>query len=441
MSITDYADLLQKKIKDHSAQVSVMGLGYVGLPLALEVAKAGFQVTGIDLDPEKVKKVNQGETYISDVTGEELKLAVDSGKLTATGEFQQLNEADVVVICVPTPLNARKEPDVSYINDAVAEIIKYGHRGQLITLESTSYPGTTEELIVAPLTKAGFNPGQDIFVAFAPERLDPGNKNFFTRNTPKVVGGVTSSCLNVACAFYREIINEVKPVSSPRVAEMTKILENTYRAVNISLVNELMLFCDRAGIDIWEVVDAASTKPFGIQTFYPGPGIGGHCISVDPFYLSWKAKDYGFHLGFIDWAGRINNLAMQHVVDKVAEALNRQGKCLNGAQILVVGIAYKKDIGDTRESPALTIMEKLFHTQARVKYHDPYVPQVTLEGRKKLNSVSLTESEVIAADCVLIITDHSGIDYDWLVEKSVLVVDTRNATRKVARGREKITGI
>jgi len=352
-----------------------------------------------------------------------------------------LKEADVVVICVPTPLNARKEPDVSYINAAVAEIIKYGHRGQLITLESTSYPGTTEELIVAPLTKAGFNPGQDIFVAFAPERLDPGNKKFFTRNTPKVVGGVTTSCLMVACAFYREIINEVKPVSSPRVAEMTKILENTYRAVNISLVNELMLFCDRAGIDIWEVVDAASTKPFGIQTFYPGPGIGGHCISVDPFYLSWKAKDYGFHLGFIDWAGRINSLAMQHVVDKVAEALNRQGKCLNGARILVVGIAYKKDIGDTRESPALTIMEKLVHAQARVKYHDPYVPRVTLEGGKELTSVPLTEAEVVEADCVLIVTDHSGIDYDWLVEKSVLVVDTRNATGKVARGREKITGI
>lgn len=441
MESVNLVDKLLKKIKDRSARVAVLGLGYVGLPLALESARAGFFVTGIDKDPKKTAKVNQGISYLSDVREEELKQAVVIGHLTATGDFSSLQTADIIVICVPTPLNIRKEPDLSYIKDAVAEILKYSQKGQLITLESTSYPGTTEELIAKPLEKAGLIPGRDVFIAFAPERLDPGNKKFFTQNIPKVVGGMTPVCTEIACAFYNQVIREVKPVSSPQVAEMTKILENTYRAVNISLVNELMLFCDEAGINIWEVIEAASSKPFGMQTFYPGPGIGGHCISVDPFYLSWKAKEFGFHLGFIDWAGRINSLAMRHVVDKVGHALNKQGKCFNGAKILVLGVAYKKDIGDTRESPALNIMEKLIQLKAIIKYYDPYVPEVTLPGGEILKSVSLTESEVKEADCVLIITDHSGIDYAWLVKGAVIVVDTRNASKKVSSGREKIIGI
>ncbi|MGI6685260.1 MAG: nucleotide sugar dehydrogenase [Bacillota bacterium] len=441
MDILNYADLLQKKINDRSAKVAVMGLGYVGLPFALEGAKAGFHVTGIDLDAEKVTKINLGQTYLIDVTDEELKLVVNAGKLQATGDFSYLKDADIIVICVPTPLNIRKEPDVTYIKDAVAEISKYHRKGQLITLESTSYPGTTEELIAEPLSNKGLIPGEDVFIAFAPERLDPGNKKFYTRNTPKVVGGVTKECLKVACTFYSQVINEVKPVSSPRVAEMTKILENTYRAVNISLVNELMLFCDKAGIDIWEVIEAAATKPFGIQTFYPGPGIGGHCISVDPFYLSWKSKEYDFHLGFIDWAGRINSQVIQHVVNKVGSALNKGRKSLKDAKILVVGVAYKRDIGDTRESPALIIMEKLLQAEAIIKYYDPYVPQVTLAGGRLLKSVSLTESEIKDADCILIITDHTGIDYNMLVNQATLVVDTRNATEKVVSGKEKIVRI
>lgn len=441
MDIIDYAELLKVKTENRTAKVAVIGLGYVGLPLALEGARAGFDVIGIDRNREKVDQVNLGQSYLLDVTDEELKEVIEKGKLVATEDFVCLERADIIVICVPTPLNQRKEPDVSCIKDAVAEILKHHQKGQLITLESTSYPGTTEELIVQPLCKEGLIPGQDMFIAFAPERLDPGNKNFFTRNIPKVVGGVTDQCLRLACSFYCQIISEVKPVSSPMVAEMTKILENTYRAVNISLVNELMLFCDQAQIDIWEVIEAASSKPFGIQTFYPGPGIGGHCISVDPFYLSWKAKEFDFHLGFIDWAGRINSLVIQHVVDKVNSALNNHGKCLNGSKILVVGVAYKRDIGDTRESPALTIMEKLMQSKAEVKYHDPYVPQVVLSEGTVLNNVPLTEFEVQEADCVLIITDHRVIDYHWLVEKASLVVDTRNASGKVVLGREKITRI
>ncbi|HHT64207.1 MAG: nucleotide sugar dehydrogenase [Bacillota bacterium] len=441
MNFMDYADLLKTKIKDRSAKVAVMGLGYVGLPLALEGAKAGFQVIGIDRDGEKVERISQGKNYLLDISEEELKQTVSSGHLIVTGEFCYLKEADIIVICVPTPLNIRKEPDVSYIKDAVTEIVKYRRRGQLITLESTSYPGTTEELIAAPLMEAGLTPGQDVFIAFAPERLDPGNKKFYTRNIPKVVGGETPVCLKTACCFYGEIINEVKPVSSPRVAEMTKILENTYRAVNISLVNELMLFCDQAGIDIWEVIEAAATKPFGIQTFYPGPGIGGHCISVDPFYLSWKAKEYGFHLGFIEWAGRVNNLIIRHVVDKVADALNKHGKCLNGAKILVIGVAYKKDIGDTRESPALVIAERLLQANALIKYFDPYVPEIKLPGGDVFQRISLTEAEIKEADCVLVITDHSSVDYDWLVSHASLIVDTRNALRKVVSGKEKIIRI
>jgi len=433
--------LIQSKILDRSAQVTVIGLGYVGLPLALEAAKAGFRVVGIDRDPARVEKINRGESYILDVDSGVLEQAVETGRLSASNDFRHLSEADVIIICVPTPLNRRKEPDLSCIEDAVNEICRYSKNGQLISLESTTYPGTTEEIIAKKMRSLGREPGKNVFIAFAPERLDPGNKFFSTANTPKIVGGVTKECLQVASCFYQQIINQVKTVSSPAVAEMSKILENTFRAVNISLVNELMLFCDRIGINIWEVVDAAATKPFGMQTFYPGPGIGGHCISVDPFYLSWKAKEYDFHFGFIEWAGRINSRVNQHMVNKVSLALNDRRHCLNGSRILILGVTYKKDVGDTRESPALPIMEKLFAAKADVRFFDPFISQIVLKGGIIIERVQLTDVELSQADCVLIIADHSDIDYQWVVDRAQLVVDTRNATKSVTEGRAKIVRI
>lgn len=437
----DWVVLLQKKILEHSAKVAVIGLGYVGLPLALEVVRAGFKVTGIDRDAERVKQTNQGKTYLSDINKDQLQKAVENKRLIATTDFHVLREMDVIIICVPTPLNIRKEPDMSYIIDALENICPYLTQGKLISLESTTYPGTTEELIVPRIRQQGLEPGNDVFIVFAPERIDPGNKQFTVRNIPKVVGGVTSQCQKVGISFYQQIIDKVVPVSSPAVAEMTKIWENTYRSVNIALVNELMLLCDRMGIDVWEVVDAAATKPFGIQTFYPGPGVGGHCISVDPFYLAWKAREFEFHTGFIELAGQINSKVMQYVVTKVQKVLNNHGKCLNGSKILVLGVTYKKDIEDTRESPALKIMEKLKEAKASISYHDPYVPSVQLLGGVHLKNVPLTAAEITKADCVLILTDHRVIDYQRLVEKAHLVVDTRNATKDVVKGREKVIRI
>jgi UDP-N-acetyl-D-glucosamine dehydrogenase len=435
---SDWAMLIQEKISNRSARVAVIGLGYVGLPFALEAAQAGFKVTGIDRDTHRVAQVNKGQSYLLDIESSRLEQVVREQRLTATDQFRYLGEADVVVICVPTPLNNRKDPDISFIEDAVNEICKYDRKGRMISLESTTYPGTTEEIIASRMRCLGLEPGKDVFIAFAPERLDPGNSQYGTANTPKVVGGVTEKCREVAACFYRQVISEVKTVSSPGVAEMTKLLENTYRAVNISLINELMMLCDHMGIDIWEVVEAAATKPFGMQTFYPGPGIGGHCISVDPFYLAWKAKEYGYHVGFIEWAGRINNQVTQYVVNKVAEALNNRGRCLKGSRILVVGVTYKKDVADTRESPALVIIEKLLKLKADVRYYDPFISHIILPDRVSLKTVELSEDEVAGADCLLIITDHSAIDYQWLVEKAPVVIDTRNAAGDVKKGREKI---
>lgn len=434
---------LKGKIAARQAIVAVVGLGYVGLPLAVEKAKVGFQVLGIEQNPKRARKINAGENYILDVKDEDLQKAVHAGKLIAHSDFSCLSEADVIVICVPTPLNTNRDPDISYIVNVTGEIARRLRPAQLVALESTTYPGTTREVILPRLEATGLKAGQDFFLAFSPERVDPGNKRYTTQNTSKVVGGVTPSCLDVACAFYAQTIRQLVPVSSPAVAEMTKVFENTYRAVNIALVNELMLLCDKMGIDVWEVVDAAATKPFGIQTFYPGPGVGGHCIPVDPFYLTWKAREYDFHTRFIELAGEINIEVSGYVVNKVAQTLNREQKCLNGARILVLGVAYKKDVADLRESPALRIIDQLRQHGAEVTYHDPLIPLIEPCGRSAFSadSAPLSKSKLAAADCVLIITDHSGIDYAWVVQHSQLVVDTRNATKHVQNNREKIVKI
>lgn len=412
----------------------------MGLPLAVEKGKVGFPVIGFDINAARVAKVNAGDNYIGDVKDEELQALTQKGKITATTDYARLTECDVVVICVPTPLTVTRDPDISYIRASSEQIAKYLKPGQLVTLESTTYPGTTEEVILPMLEASGLKVGKDFFLAFSPERVDPGNKRFTTNNTSKVVGGMTPVCLEVAYTFYNQTIVNVVPVSSPAAAELTKVFENTYRAVNIALVNELMLLCDRMGIDIWEVVEAAGTKPFGIQTFWPGPGVGGHCIPIDPFYLTWKAREYDFHTRFIELAGEINVEVSYHVINKVIRALNGENKSLKDAKVLILGVAYKKDIDDVRESPALKIMELLRKNGANISYHDPYIPVIEPHGGSTmhLDSIELTDEALAAADCVLILTDHSSIDYDRIVDKANLVVDTRNATKNVETNREKI---
>jgi len=431
---------LKKKIENHTAQIGVIGLGYVGLPLAVEKGKVGFPVHGFDINPERVAKVAAGINYIGDVKDQELKELAEKGILRATTDFSKLAECDVIIICVPTPLTITRDPDISYMKASAEEIAKYIRPGQLVTLESTTYPGTTEEVILPILEKSGLKVGRDFFLAFSPERVDPGNKRFTTKNTSKVVGGVTPVCLEIAYTLYAQTIVNVVPVSSPGAAELTKVFENTYRAVNIALVNEMMLLCDRMGLDVWEIVEAAATKPFGIHTFYPGPGVGGHCIPIDPFYLTWKAREYDFHTRFIELAGEINVEVSYYVVNKVYRALNQNKKAMKDANILVLGVAYKKDIDDVRESPALIIIERLRKEGANISYHDPYIPVIEPHGGSTvhLESVELTPEKLSAADCVLIITDHSQIDYDQVVEHAQLVVDTRNATKNVSKMREKI---
>lgn len=431
---------LKKKIVDHSAQIGVIGLGYVGLPLAVEKGKVGFPVLGFDINPARVTKVAAGVNYIGDVKDHELKELAEKKVIRATTDFSQLAECDVIIICVPTPLTVTRDPDISYMKASAEQIAKYIRPGQLITLESTTYPGTTEEIILPQLEESGLKVGKDFFLAFSPERVDPGNKRFTTKNTSKVVGGVTPYCLEIAYALYSQTIVNVVPVSSPGAAELTKVFENTYRAVNIALVNEMMLLCDRMGLDVWEVVEAASTKPFGIHTFYPGPGVGGHCIPIDPFYLTWKAREYDFHTRFIELAGEINVEVSFYVVNKIYRALNQNHIAMKGANILVLGVAYKKDIDDVRESPALIIMERLRKEGANITYHDPYIPVIEPHGGSSmhLKSIDLTSEALSAADCVLIITDHSMIDYEKIVEHAQLIVDTRNATKEVKNNREKI---
>jgi UDP-N-acetyl-D-glucosamine dehydrogenase len=423
-------ELLQK-ISTRRARTGVVGLGYVGLPLAVEFAHAGYDVTGIDLSTAKVDAINRRESYIPDVPSKAVAENVAAGRLRATTDFASVRELDTINICVPTPLRKTKDPDMSYIVSAVEAIAQHLHPGMLVVLESTTYPGTTIEVVQPILEKSGLKAGVDFYLAFSPERVDPGNEKFNTRNVPKVVGGLTPACSKLAQALYSAAIDTVVPVSSPTVAEMVKLLENTFRAVNIGMVNELALMCDRMGIDVWEVVDAARTKPFGFMPFYPGPGLGGHCIPVDPFYLSWKAKQFGFDPRFIELAGHINGAMPHYVVDKVRDGLNSQRKSVNGSKILVAGITYKRDIDDMRESPALDVIHLLQKMGAEVTYADPYVPVLAADawpGGEELRAVTLDAVTLSAADCVVIVTDHKVFSYDQIVQQSKLVIDTRNAT-------------
>jgi UDP-N-acetyl-D-glucosamine dehydrogenase len=420
---------LEHRLASRQAQVGVIGLGYVGLPLAVEFARAGFAVTGIDLDPEKVAQVNAGDSYVLDVPPGSLAPLVAEGRLRATADFSVLRELDTVNICVPTPLRKTKDPDMSYIDAACRQITAQLHPGMLIILESTTYPGTTEEFVLPMLEKSGLRVGEDFFLCFSPERVDPGNPQYHTDNIPKVVGGVTAACTRLGALLYRQALATVVAVSSTRVAEMVKLLENTFRMINIGLANEMALMCDRMGIDVWEVIDAAATKPFGFMPFYPGPGLGGHCIPIDPFYLSWKTRQAGIEARFIELAGYINSQMPHHVVEKVQNALNDRGKALKGSHLHILGVAYKKNVNDLRESPALDIMHLLKQRGARITYSDPFIPRLRVD-ELDLEAVA-PEEGATAADGVLIITDHAAFDYAGVAARAALIVDTRNALKGV----------
>jgi UDP-N-acetyl-D-glucosamine dehydrogenase len=422
------ARILEEKISSHRARVGIVGLGYVGLPLAVEFAKAGFLVTGIDLHAGKTASVNAGESYVGDISSEVLSQLVQAGKIRATTDFAAVRDLDTVNICVPTPLRKTKDPDMSYIVSACQEILNNFHAGMLIILESTTYPGTTEELLLPMFEKSGLRAGQDFFLCFSPERVDPGNPKYHTVNIPKVVGGTTAACTEMGRLFYSQALSSVVPVSSTQVAEMVKLLENTFRMINIGLVNEMALMCDRMRINVWEVIEAAATKPFGFMPFYPGPGLGGHCIPIDPFYLSWKTKQAGIEARFIELAGYINGQMPHFVVDKIQNALNDAGKPVKGSHIHILGVAYKRDIEDLRESPALDIMLLLKRRGARLTYSDPYVPHLQLDGEELHAQPTSLAAE---ADCAAIITDHSCFDYAQIAAQSRLIVDTRNALKGV----------
>ena len=424
---------LLNRINERSALIGIVGLGYVGLPLVLRFCEEGFKVLGFDIDREKADKLNRGESYIKHISSEKVRQFVDRRLFEATVDMQRLKEADAIIICVPTPLTDKREPDMQYVENTAKEIAKYLRKGQIVSLESTTYPGTTEELLLPLFQKKGLKAGKDFFLVFSPEREDPGRKDFTTKTTPKIVGGVTQKCLEVGAALYSKIVDKVVKVSSPRTAEMTKLLENIYRSVNIALVNELKMLCDRMGIDIWEVIEAAKTKPFGFEAFYPGPGLGGHCIPVDPFYLTWKAREYDFSTRFIELAGEINTNMPYYVVGKTIDALNGCGKTVKGSKILVLGVAYKKDVDDMRESPSIHLIELLIKKGAMVEYNDRYVSQIpNLIGHNlNMKSVELSEDKIKSYDCVLIATNHSSYDYKWIVNNSQLIVDTRNATNGI----------
>jgi UDP-N-acetyl-D-glucosamine dehydrogenase len=423
---------LEDKLRRKTARVGIVGLGYVGLPLAVEFAKAGFRVTGIDIQDSKVASINSGDSYVQDVDGETLQDLVKSGHLVATTDFSIIAELDTINICVPTPLRKTKDPDMSFIVDATRQIKKHAHPGLLVILESTTYPGTTEELLLPMLETSDYKVGQDFFLCFSPERVDPGNPLFQTANIPKVVGGVTEACTAMGTLFYSQALEKVVPASNTRVAEMVKLLENTFRMINIGLVNEMALMCDRMNIDVWEVIDAAATKPFGFMPFYPGPGLGGHCIPIDPFYLSWKSKQAGIEARFIELAGYINGQMPHFVVEKIQNALNEQTKPLRGSHVHILGVAYKRDIDDVRESPALDIIHLLRQRGARVTYSDPHIPTLRMDNGVQLCAEKL-EPAVAAADAVVIITDHTSFDYEKVVEKSQVIVDTRNALKHFKR--------
>lgn len=424
-------DQIRYKLNERRATIGVIGLGYVGLPLAVEFARAGLKVIGFDLDHSRVEVINNGRSYIPDVPTEIVGTLVERGKLSAASDFSHLRETDAVIICVPTPLRKTKEPDISYILAAAEQVKLHIHSPQLVVLESTTYPGTTDEVLLPMLEDTGLILDKDFFLAFSPERVDPGNSQFQTHNIPKVVGGVSPLSTDIAAELYRTIVSEVHMVSSARVAETTKLLENTYRSVNIGLVNEMAQLCYHLGIDSWEVIEAAATKPFGFMAFYPGPGIGGHCIPLDPHYLSWKARLHGFEARFIGLAEEVNSHMPRHVVQLVQDGLNAQSKPVRGSRILVLGVAYKRDINDVRESPALGIVNQLLQKGGAVSYHDPFISAMTMDGRESQSSVALTDEVLSACDCVVIVTDHSDIDYARVLRLAPLVVDTRNVTRRL----------
>jgi UDP-N-acetyl-D-glucosamine dehydrogenase len=419
------------------ARVGVMGLGYVGLTEAVEFTKAGFHVTGFDIDPERVQAIQAGRSYLVDIADAEIASVVASRHLVATDDFSLLKEMDVILICVPTPLSKTRTPELSYILNAVQAIRLHLHDGQLIVLESTTYPGTTSELVLPALERTGLKAGSDFYLCFAPERINPGDKDHPLRKIPRILGGVTQTCAAMAAALYGQVSPQVVSVSSPQAAEMVKLLENTFRAVNIGLVNELALMSRSLGVDVWEVIDAAATKPFGFMPFYPGPGLGGHCIPIDPLYLAWKARIHGFEPRFIELASQVNNAMPRIVVSILTDALNVRAHCLNGAAILVLGVSYKRDVNDARESPAIEVVRELWKRGAVVCYHDSFVSSLDVEGRT-LHSIPLTDDALRDADCVLIITDHTGLDYERVVDRARMVIDTRNATRHVVQNRDKI---
>jgi UDP-N-acetyl-D-glucosamine dehydrogenase len=429
-------DLL-KKIDNRTAKVGIIGLGYVGLPLAIEFGDEGFNVVGFDISEAKVNLINAGKSDIDDVPDARVANLVKAGKLIATTDPKLLKQVDTVSICVPTPLSKTKDPDVSYILAAVEWVKAYLHKDMLVILESTTYPGTTEDLILPLLEKTGLKAGKDFYLAFSPERVDPGNAKFATKNTPRVVGGITPGCTKAAKAFYEKVVESVYPLSSTKAAEMVKLLENTFRSVNIGLVNEVALMCDRLKLNVWEIIDAASSKPFGFMPFYPGPGLGGHCIPIDPHYLSWKLKSLNYYARFIELAGDINSHMPEYVIERIRRIMNKKGKALKGANILILGATYKKDIKDLRESPALDVIRLLEEEGAKVQYNDPHAPQIKWNDGY-LRSVKLTPAVLKKADMAVIITDHTAYNYQWIVDNSKLVFDTRNAAKKVRKGREKI---
>ena len=424
---------LLRKIADKSAVVGIVGLGYVGLPLAVEMAEAGYKTIGFDVQAKKVDSVNAGHNYIGDIVGDKLKNMVETGYLRATSDFDFIRDVDAVAICVPTPLDKYQQPDISYVKGSTESVAEHVHPGMLVVLESTTYPGTTEELLKPILEKSGLVCGKDFYLAFSPERVDPGNKQYKTKNTPKVVGGITKDCTEIAAALYRNVLEGgVYEVSSPAVAEMEKLLENTYRNINIGLANEMAIICNRMGINVWEVIEAAKTKPYGFQAFYPGPGLGGHCIPLDPFYLTWKAREFDYHTRLIETSGEINTGMPEYVVDRVMKVLNRTKTAMNGAKVLVLGVAYKNDIDDYRESPALNVIDHLIEQGAETTYYDPYIPEYKHKGKVHTGAKELTDEMLREADIVVICTAHECFDYDRIQKLSKEIFDTRNAMKNVA---------
>jgi UDP-N-acetyl-D-glucosamine dehydrogenase len=431
MYIMNSFETLLSKIENKEAVIGVVGLGYVGLPLAVEKAKAGYKVIGFDVQENRVEQVNNGINYIGDVVNEDLSEIIKSGQFIATTDYAMIAEVDAVAICVPTPLDVYQQPDTSYVQSSANEIARFAHEGMLVVLESTTYPGTTEEIVRPALESKGFVTGENIFIAYSPERVDPGNKEFKTKNTPKVVGGITENCTKVAASLYRHVLaGDVHEVSSPAIAEMEKIFENTFRHINIALSNEMAILCEKMGIDVWEVIDAAKTKPYGFMAFYPGPGLGGHCIPIDPFYLTWKAREYNYHTRLIELAGEINNTMPEYVITRAMQILNEDGKALRGANVTILGVAYKKDIEDVRESPVIKMIEFLEQHGANYSVVDPFVSSFKAAG-KTIETVELTDDLLENSDLVFLTTDHTSFEYAHIAQKSPVIFDTRNAFKGV----------